>query len=100
MTDFYLRAASREEFDSALQSAGLIGEDGCPILAARNLALDVIGTIYEPTGETFTDEETGEEYPVMQAVEGYHANVRAETLPESLQQFAIPAPSAPVRVWA
>lgn len=100
MTDFYLRAESREELEDALESVGLIGEDGRPIVATHSFALDIIGMIYEPTGETFVDEETGEEFPVMQAVEGYHANVRAETLPESLQQFAIPAPSAPVRVWA
>ena len=100
MNDFYLKAPDEKSLFNALEAAGLLSEDGRPLLSSQHHALDIIGTIYEPTGETFVDEETGEEYPVTQAVEGYHANVRAETLPESLQQFVIPAPSAPVRVWA
>jgi len=59
-------------------------------------ALDIIGTIYKPTGNTLTDEE-GMEYPEMAAIDGYHANLIAEA---GLDLPTIEAPATPYRVWA
>jgi len=59
--------------------------------------VDVIGTIYKPTGKMLTNEEG--DYPEMKPVAGYHANVRhSEPAPE-LEQFAV-VPTSPVRMWA
>lgn len=60
-------------------------------------AVDVIGTIYKPTGKTLTNEEG--DYPEMAAVPGHHVNVRhTEPAPE-LEPFAV-VPATPVRMWA
>ena len=60
-------------------------------------AVDVIGTIYKPTGKMLTNEEG--DYPEMAPVTGWHANVRhSEPVPE-LDQFAV-VPTSPVRGWA
>ena len=60
--------------------------------------IDTIGVIYKPTGQTEQTEDG--EVPVMQAVSGWHVNVRVvneNTAP--LQKYVI-TPSNPVRVWA
>ncbi|MDC0292438.1 hypothetical protein OAL29_00880 [Candidatus Binatia bacterium] len=60
-------------------------------------ALDIIGTIYTPTGNTLTDDE-GMEYPEMTAVDGFHANMKADAGIEGLP--TIDAPATPYRKWA
>lgn len=59
---------------------------------------DIIGTIYEPTGNTLTDSE-GNEYPELQATEGYHVNF-AEDVPELAAYKVDPQPATPYRVYA
>jgi hypothetical protein len=60
-------------------------------------AIDVIGTIYKPTGKMLQSEEG--DCPEMAPVTGWHANVRhTEPAPE-LEQFAV-VPTSPVRGWA
>lgn len=62
--------------------------------------LDVIGTIYQKTGNMLTDSE-GNEYPEMQAIEGFHANLKANL--DEDQEAALPlisAPATPYRKWA
>lgn len=51
--------------------------DGEPYLVthSHDYAIDVVGTIYEPTGNMLTDDE-GNEYPEMAPIDGYHVNVR------------------------
>jgi hypothetical protein len=64
---------------------------------SKYAAVDVIGTIYKPTGKMLQSEEG--DYPEMASVPGYHANVRhTEPAPE-LEQFAV-VPTSPVRGWA
>lgn len=112
----YLKADSETALWEALESAGLAVKDydpedelnQCPMDAEgwqptgafdwrfTGIALDIIGTIYQPTGNTLTDEE-GNEYPEMAAIDGYHANLisdSAEGLP------TIEAPNTPYRIWA
>jgi len=60
-------------------------------------ALDIIGTIYEPTGNTLTDED-GLEYPEIQPIEGFHANLMAERGITGLPE--ITSPSTPKRKFA
>jgi len=59
--------------------------------------IDVIGTIYKPAGTMLTNEE-GMEYPEMEAIEGYHVNIRNYTEAPELEQYAV-VPTIPMRVW-
>jgi len=62
--------------------------------------LDIIGTMYTATGTMLTDSD-GMEYAEMEAVDGYHANLREELTAE--QEAALPtvdAPATPYRKWA
>lgn len=93
MNDYYLKASGESEMMAALTAAGATSG------RSHDYALDVIGTVYEPTGQTLTDSE-GIEYPEMEAQDGWHVNYRGEALPAELQPFEIDAPSTPVRVWA
>ena len=60
-------------------------------------AIDVIGTIYKPTGNTITTDDVKE--PEMAAIDGWHVNVRSETESPELDQFSVVV-NTPVRVWA
>ena len=106
--DYFIKAENEATFwerlieaDVAQVFTPLGGEE--PIRAVKgNNALDVIGEIYKPTGETFTG-LNGEEIPVMAAIPGFHANLRGELTEEQQQKLAdllIEAPATPVRVWA
>lgn len=91
----FLRSDTREEMEEAAEAAGLIVDDpqtGEPMLVTASHAhqLDVIGTIYEETGNILIDPETGEEYPEMGPIPGYHVNVKVlNELPAELQPFVI-----------
>ena len=58
---------------------------------------DLIGTIFEPTGNTLTDDE-GNEYPEQAAIPGYHVNIRADAPIEELEAYRV-YPRNPKRVW-
>ncbi len=99
MIDLYLKAGSKSAMTLALKTAGFSQDPDSGALYHPDAALDVIGTIYQPTGEnTLID---GLEVPVMAPVSGYHVNVR--TTSEELA-VALDAqrtyPVTPVRVWA
>ena len=59
----------------------------------------MIGTIYQPTGETSLVD--GQEVPVTAPVSGYHVNVRttSDELATALDAQRT-YPVTPVRVWA
>ena len=58
--------------------------------------LDMIGTIYQPTGTMLTDDE-GNEYPEMTPIDGFHANIKTDKVVEGLP--TIEAPTTPYRKW-
>ena len=60
-------------------------------------AVDVIGTIYAPTGKMLKVEDG--EFPEMAPVEGWHVNVRHTAEMPELQAWAV-TPKTPIRVWA
>lgn len=121
MQTYYLKAADEQSLWEALEAAGLAHKQydtedplnvapedadeaweptGAYDWIADTPMLDIIGTIYQPTGETLTDAE-GMEYPEMAPVSGYHANLREDLTDE--QQAALPtiaAPATPMRKWA
>ena len=58
--------------------------------------LDVIGTIYQKSGNTLTDDE-GNDYPEMIAVTGFHANLKTDKDVTGLP--TVDAPATPYRKW-
>lgn len=81
-------------------------DDNDVIRATSWVRVDDIGSIYEATGKTLTDDE-GNEYPEMAAVAGYHANLRklsdkADTLIQHLEDggHIITPPATPARGFA
>ena len=85
--DYYLKAASEAALMTALEAAGVVesytvkNEQGVVVdtrfVTQPGYSLDVVGTIYKPTGNMI--QQTGEfarEVPEMQALPGFHANLR------------------------
>ena len=120
-TDFYLRLSGEADMPTALaafyrqDSTTVVDPDtgeehvqleGEPYLVTttHDYAIDLVGVIYEPTGETLTDDE-GNEWPETAPLDGWHLNIRllndtmrAET--EALDaQYGV-TPNSPSRVWA
>ena len=80
--------------------------DGEPYLVTHthDYAIDLVGTIYEPTGKMLTDAE-GFEYPEMAPVDGYHVNVRiagdnVRESVEAIDELYGLMPNSPSRVFA
>lgn len=99
LIDLYLKADSKSAMTLALEAAGFTQDADSGALYHPAAALDVIGTIYQLTGDSMTVE--GESVPVMAPVSGYHVNVRttAEELAAALGALST-YPVTPVRVWA
>lgn len=102
MISYYLKASTQIELESALDAAGLnTGDEGSPYYGQCGaFALEWIGEIFKPTGNTL-DPGTEYERAEMASVGGFHCNVYSnELLPESLASFAIATPSAPSNMLA
>lgn len=97
MKVFYLRFPSEAAMGDALADAGMWGEDFVPINLGD--ALDVIGTIVKPTGNTI--EIDGEQVEETAPVEGWHANLLLTGAADisELAPYVI-EPDHPVRVFA
>ena len=120
-TDFYIRLPSEADMPTALaafyrqDSTTVVdpetGEEhvqleGEPYLVSttHDYAIDLVGVIYEPTGETLTDDE-GNEWPETAPLDGWHLNIRLlnDTMREETEaldaQYGV-TPNSPSRVWA
>jgi hypothetical protein len=60
-------------------------------------AVDVVGVLWIPTGETLTNDD-GTSFPDMAPLDGYHINLSGDC-PESLLPFSIEV-ATPSRVFA
>ena len=100
-SDYYLKASNECALYRTLEDAGVVRgtDDGYIVTDPYAYVLDVIGTIYKPTGEVI--EQDGMEIPVMEPLPGYHANLRAsiDFDPVDLESILI-YPQDPVRRWA
>jgi len=110
MKAHYLKAVDEAALYEALEAAGLMtkqysefDEEGNGVgeftwAKADGYDLDIIGVIYKPTDEV--DEEGN---PVMEALEGYHANIRTWSGDFTEEQLAvlptIADPNNPIRIW-
>ena len=120
-TDFYLKLASEADMPTALSAFyrqdtktevdDETGEEtvinvGDPYLVSHtaDYAIDVVGIIYKPTGNTLTDAE-GNEYPEVAPLDGWHINLRLigdarRADVEALSAYFVdPEPKTPSRVW-
>lgn len=100
-TDFYLKLANEASMATVLSA--FYNEDDEFVPNTSDYSIDIVGTLHEPTGATLTDDE-GMEYPEMQAMTGWHVNIRltgdavredVETLDTS---YGV-TPDAPQRIW-
>ncbi len=66
-----------DAFYSACDEVGLV-QDEAIVLSSHNHCLVDIGTLYQSTGETTTDDDSNES-DVMEALDGYHVNLRYKT---------------------
>ena len=119
-TDFYIRLNSEADLptafaafykqDTTIEVNPETGEEhtqleGDPYLVSttHDYAIDVVGVIYEPTGNTLTDDE-GNEYPEMAPVPGWHINIRLIGDARRADVEAVDVtygvtPNSPSRVW-
>ncbi len=82
MEDLYLRFPDQQTAEAVLD-----GLDG---------AIDIIGTIYKPTGNVIVTGDS--EMLEMAALPGWHVNTRGEATDE-LRSYAVEV-ATPFRVWA
>ena len=102
LSDFY-----RQDYVTNVDDEGVETQvaDGDPYLVTHthDYAIDVVGTLHEPTGTMLTDDE-GNEYPEMQAMTGWHINIRlvGEAMRETVEALDTShgvTPESPQRVW-
>ena len=124
MTTYYLKATSEAALWEALEAADVAHKEydredplnvapddhdpmgpafvmtGAYEWIADTPMLDIIGTMYSATGTMLTTDD-GMDYPEMEAVDGYHANLREELTDEQVALLpTIDAPTVPYRKWA
>ena len=124
MATYYLKATDEQALWTALEAADLAVKDYDPedplnsrpadldmdaewdgpsgAYEWRSLSnmLDIIGTMYRETGTMLTSED-GMEYPEMEAIDGYHANLREDlTDAQEAELPTVDAPATPYRIWA
>ena len=119
-TDFYIRLANEAAMPTVLShfytqdTETTVDEEtgeetttnvGDPYLVSNtsDYAMDVVGTLHEATGNTLTDDE-GMEYPEMQAMTGWHVNIRltGDAMRDTVEAIDTShgvTPEAPMRVW-
>jgi len=119
--DFYIKLNSAADMPTALAAfykqdyTTVVDEEtgeetqvpeGDPYLVTttHDYAMDIVGTIYKPTGNTLTDSE-GRKYPEMSPIDGWHINIRLGSEKrradvEALSAYFVdPEPTTPERIW-
>jgi hypothetical protein len=120
MKTYYLKTSTEQEMMDALVAAGLYAKDYDPEDALNQRPADaemdwqpsgafeyikklkdilLVGTIYNTT-ETTVDAD-GFQVFTVEAVDGYHANVRGELSQEQIDALPIiDAPKTPRNIWS
>ena len=100
-TDFYLKLASEASMPSVLSA--FYDDEGEFVGNTADYAIDVVGVLHEATGVTITNDD-GMEYPEMEALDGWHVNIRisSDTMRDAVEALDVShgvTPDAPKRVW-
>ena len=100
-TDFYLKLANKASMTTVLSA--FYNENDEFVSNTSDYTIDIVGTLHEPTGNTLTDDE-GMEYPEMQAMTGWHVNIRltgdaVREAVETLDTLHGVTPEVPRRIW-
>jgi hypothetical protein len=101
-TDYFLKFADEAEANAALftEQTNVEGDVVETVLVPKYAAVDVIGTIYKPTGNLLpAPDGSGDAVDEMAPVPGWHANVRHTAEAPDLEAFRV-FPQEPVRGWA
>ena len=88
--------------ETGVESTQIEGEPYL-VSSTSDYAIDVVGVLHEPTGNTLTDDD-GMEYPEMQALDGWHVNIRlsSDAMRDAVEALDVShgvTPDAPRRVW-
>lgn len=119
-TDFYIKLSSSDDTPTALaafyrqdyttvvdeetgEETTQIEGDPYLVMHTADYAIDIVGVIDGPTGNTLTDAE-GFEYPEVAPVAGWHINIRLmgdvrRADAEALDAAYGVTPNSPSRVW-
>lgn len=102
--DYMLKFDNEEQANAVLfdQVPTEFDEEGnvtASVPQPKYAAIDIIGTIFKPTGEMLQGEDG--EYPEMAPIAGWHVNVRHHASAPELDAYNVtPDPTTPYRVWA
>ena len=97
--DFFLKFTDEAEANEVLftEQTSVQGDVVETVLVPKYAAVDVIGTIYKPTGKMIQTDEG--EVPEMAPLDGWHVNVRHTAEAPELDAYKV-TPQNPVRGWA
>jgi hypothetical protein len=97
--DLHLKFKDKAEADAVLFDEQIYVQDDVveTYKVPKYAAIDIIGTIYKPTGEVLTTDEG--DMLLTAPVEGWHANVRHTAEMPELHAWVV-VPKTPSRVWA
>ena len=100
-SDFYIKLTDEAAMTTVLSD--FYNDENEFVPNTSNYAIDVVGTLSKPTGNTLTD-DNGMEYPEMQALDGWHVNIRligdeVREAVEALDTSHGMTPSTPQRIW-
>ena len=101
-TDYFLKFKDADEANEVLftEQTNVQGDVVETVLVPKYAAVDVIGTIYKPTGKMLpAEDESGEAVDEMAPLEGWHVNVRHTAEAPELDAYKV-TPQNPVRGWA
>jgi len=97
--DTFLKFTDEAEANAALFTEQTNVQDDVveTVLVPKYAAVDVVGVIYAPTGVMLTTDEG--EVPEMNAVPGWHVNVRHTDEASELDAYKVEV-KTPARMWA
>ena len=101
-TDYFLKFKDADEANSALftEQTHVQGDVVETVLVPKYAAVDIIGTIFKPTGNVLpAPDESGDAVDEMAPIDGWHVNVRHTDEAPELAPYQV-FPATPARMWA
>ena len=100
--DMFLKFADQAEADGILfdEQTNIQGDVVETVKVPKFAAVDVIGTIYKPTGKVLpAPDGSGDAVDEMAPLDGWHVNVRHNMPSSELAPYRV-YPQTPARAWA